>query len=159
IAAVSASDHGVLAYHTGASRQNTQLSWFSRDGKRVTDVGAPQPNRFVALSPDEKRVAVAGFSLPGADLRGHGLDCGTFHRFTFDPALDNYPVWSPDGGRIAFFSSRGGKLDLYIKAASGAGADEGLFQSPHFKLPTDWSRDGRNLVFSENDPKTKHDLW
>src|SRR5262249_23561597 len=59
IPAASASDHGVLAYRTGAGGQNTQLSWFTRDGKRVTDVGAPQPSRFLALSPEEKRVAVS----------------------------------------------------------------------------------------------------
>ncbi len=153
--AASASDHGVLAYRTGAGGQNTQLSWFTRDGNKVADVGAPQPNFYPALSPEEKRVAVS----VGANLWVHDVDRGALTRFTFDPAADNFPVWSPDGGRIAFSSARGGKYDLYIKAASGAGADEGLFQSPNFKVPTDWSRDGRNLVFSERDPKTKHDLW
>jgi len=93
------------------------------------------------------------------DLWVHDMDRGTLTRFTFDPEYDGYPVWTPDGGRIAFYSPRGGNRDLYIKAASGAGADKSLFQSTNFKIPTDWSRDGRNLVFSENDPKTKHDLW
>ncbi|MBK5291994.1 MAG: PD40 domain-containing protein [Acidobacteriia bacterium] len=78
---------------------------------------------------------------------------------TFDPAVDIYPVWSPDGARIAYYSTRGGKLDLYIKAASGAGSDELLFQSPYIKIPSDWSRDGRHLVFAEIDPKTRFDLW
>src|SRR5262249_41818839 len=134
------------------------LSWFSRDGKKVSDVGAPQPNNYLALSPEEKRVAVSVGTM-STDLWVHDMDRGALSRLTFDPASDGYAVWSPDGGRVAFLSSRGGKLDLYIKAAGGAGADEGLFQSPNFKLPTDWSRDGRNLVFSERDPKTKHDLW
>jgi Tol biopolymer transport system component len=156
--AVSASDHGMLAYRTGSGDRNTQLSWFGRDGKRVVDVGAPQPNYYLALSPEEKRVAVS-VGTGETDLWVHDMDRRTLARFTFDPAYDTYPVWSPDGGRIAFYSLRGGKRDLYIKAASGAGADEVLFQSPTSKIPTDWSRDGRNLVFSENDPKTKHDLW
>src|SRR5882724_11848946 len=52
--AVSASDHGVLAYRTGASGQNAQLSWFSRDGKKVADVGAPQRTLHLALSPEGK---------------------------------------------------------------------------------------------------------
>jgi Tol biopolymer transport system component len=162
--AVSASDHGVLAYRTGNSGQNTQLSWFNRDGKRIADVGVPQASSYLGLSPDEKRVAVSvddstGGGGAGVDLWVNDMDRGARTRFTFDPAFDSYPVWSPDGGRIAFYSFRNSKRDLYIKAASGAGADEVLFQSPNFKLPTDWSRDGRYLAFSESDPKTQHDLW
>ena len=29
-------------------------------------------------------------------------------RFTFDPASDSYPVWSPDGEQVVFASEREG---------------------------------------------------
>ncbi|MBK5291990.1 MAG: protein kinase [Acidobacteriia bacterium] len=160
--AVSASDHGVLAYSTGNRSRNTQLSWFSRDGKPVADVGAPARNSYPALSPEEKRVVVSEFGYTGggtSDLWVHDMDRGRHTRLTFDPAFDSFPVWSPDGARIAYYSNRSGNGDLYIKAASGAGADEVLFQSPTLKFLTDWSRDGHQLVFSETGPKTKRDLW
>ena len=39
----------------------------------------------------------------------------TSTRFTFHPATDWFPVWSPDGGRMVFASTRDGRLDLYQK--------------------------------------------
>ena len=44
----------------------------------------------------------------------------TATRFTFHPAYDFKPVWSPDGARIVFASNREGQLNLYLKASSGA---------------------------------------
>ena len=80
-------------------------------------------------------------------------------RFTFDAALDRTPIWSPDGRRIAFESNRTGTRDLYLKAAGGAGAEERLLASPQDKLATDWSADGRFLLYYSVDPQTNRDLW
>jgi eukaryotic-like serine/threonine-protein kinase len=82
-------------------------------------------------------------------------------RFTFDSTLHVFPVWSPDGARIVFASSRKGPLDLYVKGASGAGTEEPLYESDASKFPTDWSRDGRFIVFNYIDPKgkTNFDIW
>jgi Tol biopolymer transport system component len=79
--------------------------------------------------------------------------------FTFDSADDIAPVWSPDGSRIVWCSTREGTSDLYWKAASGAGQDEVLFKSSSWKTPTDWSLDGRFIIYQEIDPKTKRDVW
>ena len=68
-------------------------------------------------------------------------------------------VWSPDGRRVAFRSNRSGVYDLYAKDASGVGDEELLVKSPHGKLPTGWSPDGRFLVYLEFDPKTGADIW
>ncbi len=38
---------------------------------------------------------------------------------TNNPADDTYPLWSPDGERIAFLSTRGGAWDLYTMKADG----------------------------------------
>jgi Tol biopolymer transport system component len=80
-------------------------------------------------------------------------------RFTFDPALEDYPVWSPDGSRVAFSSNRGGSTDIYQHMSNGAGGDEPLLKSDHVKFPTDWSRDGRFLLYYDIDPNAKRDLW
>ena len=84
---------------------------------------------------------------------------GGFSRFTFDPATDRDAVWSPDGSRIVFASNREGVTNLYLKPASGAGNEELLLKTDLTKAPTDWSADGRFIVYSIIDPKTKSDLW
>jgi len=34
-----------------------------------------------------------------------------------------------------------------------------LLQSVYFKFPTDWSRDGRYIIYRQIDPTTRYDLW
>ena len=50
-------------------------------------------------------------------------------------------------------------FNLYQKAASGTGRDEALLVNGNSKQPSQWSRDGRFIVYSELDPKTKLDIW
>ena len=49
-------------------------------------------------------------------------------RFTFDPAEDRYPVWSPDGSGVVFSSLREGTVNLYSKPSNGATNEEVLRQ-------------------------------
>ena len=39
------------------------------------------------------------------------------------------------------------------------GQDELLLKSRYPKFPTDWTLDGRFIVYYENNPKTKRDIW
>jgi hypothetical protein len=50
-------------------------------------------------------------------------------------------------------------MDLYQKAVSGMAQDELLLATGNTKCPSQWSRDGRFIVYQENDPKTKWDIW
>ncbi len=50
-------------------------------------------------------------------------------------------------------------MNLYQKAASGAEDDTLLLKSDYNKQPTDWSRDGRFIIYRQQDPKTKWDVW
>ncbi|HJZ81546.1 MAG TPA: hypothetical protein VKD91_14415 [Pyrinomonadaceae bacterium] len=80
-------------------------------------------------------------------------------RFTFDSAIDNYPIWSPDGSRIVWCSNRDGIYQLYQKAASGAGQDALLLKSDYYKFPNSWSPDGRYIIYREINPRTNFDVW
>lgn len=116
-----------------------------------------------ALSRDGKRFIEPRFSGTGQDLwisDEHGVES----RFTFNSSTNRYPVWSPDGARIAFGSDRAGGSgsagdDLYVKPSNNAGPEELLLKSGNTKLPWDWTRDGRFLVYSASSSQAKFDLW
>ena len=59
------------------------------------------------------------------------------------------PVWSPDGNRIAFSSNRSGSFDLYLTAANQAGSDRLLQRNGAQLTLTDWTHDGRFLIFEQ----------
>jgi Tol biopolymer transport system component len=80
-------------------------------------------------------------------------------RFTSDPAREFDPVWSPDGSRIVFGSTRKGVVDLYERSVTGGGAETLLRESPESKNAYDGSSDGRWIVFATQSPKTARDLW
>ena len=157
----SVSETGVLVYRSG-SGANTELAWFDRTGKQIGTVGPSSSYTNPSLSPDEKRVAVSVVGMRGsmgpADIWLVELERGTMTPFTFDPGFDNAPVWSPDGSRIVFSTNRDGSMNLYQRAASGAGNDEPLLKSDSSKHATDWSRDGKFLLYQEQNPKTNFDL-
>jgi Tol biopolymer transport system component len=80
-------------------------------------------------------------------------------RFTFERAIDAGPLWAPDRSRIVFRTFRGGAYNLYEKPVDGTTDEQPLLVTPLAKAPQDWSRDGRLLLYSNQDPKTGTDLW
>jgi eukaryotic-like serine/threonine-protein kinase len=155
--AVSVSATGLLAYRTGGARQR-QLAWFDSSGKALGKVGPPDPTwGRPRVSPDGNRVVVARTIQGNQDL--WLLEGTRMSRFTFDAATDDISIWSPDGVRIVFTSTRTGGGDLYEKLASGAGAEERFVASDEVKTPSSWSRDGRFVLFHSSDPQTSSDLW
>src|SRR5262249_47014749 len=81
-------------------------------------------------------------------------------RLLFDPAGAHEPVWSPDGGRIAFVSNRfSGGIDMLAIRADGAGVGTTLARDPEVaEVPTDWSLDGRLILYHRSE-KGQSDLW
>jgi Tol biopolymer transport system component len=82
---------------------------------------------------------------------------GISRRLTFDRAPDAFPVWSPDGSRLAFASSRTGIFDLYQRASSGVGNEDLLLKSDELKSSYDWSPDGRWLLYGVR--AGPYELW
>jgi Tol biopolymer transport system component len=114
---------------------------------------------YPAISPDEKSVAFSRASSGGADLWVRDLSRGAETRFTSHASTNTTPFWSPKGDWIVFNSNRTGVFNLYQKAAVGSGQDEPLLPNRVADAPTQWSRDGRFIVYYEFDPKTKRDIW
>ena len=159
-AAVSVSAAGPIAYRTGPVGVQRRLVWFDRSGKALGTLGEPDlSGQNPDLSPDGRRVAIDRTAGANVDLWLMDLERGTLSRFTSDTAIDAYPIWSSDGRHVAFGSFRGSSMDLFSRPATGAGSETSLLTTPQAKHATDWSRDGRFLLYVSIDPKTGYDLW
>jgi Tol biopolymer transport system component len=152
-AALSASTTGVLSYRTGVTTEASQLVWFDRAGKAVSRVGNSLDQMNIVLAPDAQKAAVSVLdpSRNTRDIAIYDLAReGQRARFTFDPADEFSAMWTRDGSRLVFNSSRklDQQLDLYQRVSSGAGADELLFDDPSNNIyPNDWSPDDRFLIY------------
>jgi Tol biopolymer transport system component len=155
--AVSVAGTGLVAYRAGDAGQR-QLTWVDRAGAALGTIGDRDPTwSRPRVSPDGRHVAVARTVQGNQDL--WLLDGTRMSRFTFDAATDDIAIWSPDGTRLLFTSTRTGGGDLYQKLTSGAGAEELVVASEHVKTPSSWSTDGRFVLFHGTDPETSSDLW
>ena len=157
---LSASGGGPIVYRPGSAATQRQFVWFERSGKEIGNVGAPDAVLLnPSLSPDARRVAVQRRVNQNTDIWLLEVGNGAFRRLTFEASTEAFPIWSPDGSRIAFNGNRKGTYDLYQKPATGAGSDELLLPTGLDKNPMDWSPDGRFLLYRSRDPKTLYDLW
>lgn len=155
----SISANGALA--VGPEAQPLRMTIFDRRGAAVQSFGAAGKRyQFLSLSPDESQIAAdAPDEKFGYELFVFHAERGTTTQLTFGTATGNFPVWSADGRKIAFGSNRDGVYNLYIKNATGS-TEEVLFKNEHNKFLMDWSRDGKYLLYGEQDPaKRKQDLW
>jgi len=160
--AVSGSS-GSFAYRPAVSARR-QFVWLDRAGNRIGTIGEPDDalNGPWQLSPDGGVVVMGRSTNNNLDLWLIDVARGIPRRFVSDPASDTFPLWSPDGARLAFGSSRlhGSVIhDLFVKPIRGPDRETVLLESAENKYPLDWSRDGRFIVYSVLSAKTASDLW
>src|SRR5262249_12782743 len=149
-----------VAYMAGGPTFRQELLWVDRSGRQLGVAAPAAEYRSVQLSPDETRIAFDRSEEANSDVWTLDLMRGVPSRITFDPMTDRLPLWSPDGRRIVWASRRSGNVDLYIKAASGTGPDEKLItMGTNFGQATDWSRDGKFVLYHRPGDKTGQDLW
>lgn len=149
----------VLAYRTESS-DRPRLTWVTTDGAVRRETGTDDFYTHVRLSPDGTRAIVElveDKGLPAIWTWDFTRRVKT--RQTFNAKPDRFPVWAPNGHEIAFGSLRSGILQLYRKDLSGSQAEEALTDGPGDKTPSDWSRDGRYLLYMQNGATTTEDIW
>jgi Tol biopolymer transport system component len=148
-ASFSVSSTGALAFLSGRTRATSQLVWLDRSGKELETIGEPDVYGDLALSPDGSRIAyMLRDKNDSLDIWVRDLKRGVASRLTFGPSDDVWPVWSPDGRRIAYATnSEGGHFIIATCDANGAGAPSALSTVSDGDLaPIDWSKDGRQLA-------------
>ncbi len=157
----SVSRDGILVYRTGAGLPELQLNWHDRSGNRGDKVAAlglgwAGQNR---LSPDGRNVALAAARNSKGEIWIFDLTRGTKTRLTSSQWEDFGPIWSPSGKEITFESKRQDQFGIYTMPADGSGEAKALVVGPVFMFPTDWSPDGRFIIYHTYSEKTQHDIW
>jgi eukaryotic-like serine/threonine-protein kinase len=161
IATFSVSRTGVLVHRVGSAAIIPDLVLVDPKGKMIASLGQPEIFVNARLSKDLRKIAMDLYDVKirNSDVYLYEIGRGVNTRFTFDPAVDMNPIWSPDGNRVVFTSDRKGHQDLFGKISTGAANEEVLVESNQTKTATDWSADGKYILFQSSDPKTKNDLW
>jgi len=152
----SVSEDGTLIYVRGnLAVLERSLVWVDRTGRETAVSAPPRTYTNPSISPDGTKVAL--------DVRDQDFDIWTWDlaretltRLTFDPGQDEFPVWSPDGQRIAFSSTgrdgaSGGDVSLFWRAADGTGSAEQLAGSDGQIFPTSFLPDGTGILVFGSD--------
>jgi DNA-binding winged helix-turn-helix (wHTH) protein len=160
-AAFATSPTGALSFVR--TRYDQRLQVFSGPDYQPMPLGDSAQYAEPAVSPDGTQVAFS------ARNREHGVDnmdvwvmelaTRRRTRVTFDEAVDVVPVWSPDGRELLFRSNRSGGSNLYRKRLDAYQAETLVLDSPLRKDPTDWSSDGRTILFNLFTPAGGTDVW
>jgi serine/threonine-protein kinase len=144
--------HGPSPFPAG----DLALVWVDRKGVPRPMTETRRSYFMPRLSPDGKRLAVGVRSGgTGSDIWILDLERDVMSRLTFDDS-SRYPLWTPDGRRVVFTSSRGGESNLFWKPADGSSPEERLTTSPNSQFAHSFSPDGRLLAFDDSRPG---DIW
>jgi predicted Ser/Thr protein kinase len=165
---IPASVNEELRYHFNVSNNGIAViahSWdedsaivaLDSTGRTKSVIAPPAQQGTFALSPDGTELAITrrGESY---DLWLQSIKGGTVRRLTSNPP-NGGAVWSPDGSRLAFVSWRDGVSNLYVKEAHGSEPETRLPAVGENKGLTDWSHDGRYLMYETSSAETGRDLW
>ncbi len=159
--AASVSVNGTLVYLSNRSR-NLQLTWLDRSGKELGKIGEPGERTGVSLSPDGNMVAFRERTQtdPLGGIRLLDIARNSESRFTPEGKSASAVVWSPDGARIVYSAPDGGGTNLFMKNANGDGQELRLLPAgSNLRTASDWSADGRFLIYTEFDPQTGSHIW
>lgn len=153
-----------------SARRDGRLGIYRLDRAAGTSTLLTDPDAeefFGRVSPDGQRMALQSRSGRTTDIEVLTFDTGARWKLTDHPDWDVLPVWSPDGTRLAFMSTRGFALGslgpfpghIYIAAVDGTGARPVTSDPLTSSLgPQAWSPDGRSLLLSRAAGDARPDL-
>ena len=153
---------GTLVYLDSAGSGQQQLVWRDRRGQKTGDMDLVQEAiRYPNLSPDERMVAFSSREGSNTEVWVYDINRGARTRLNSVARMAGFePVaWSPTGEEVAFSSSPAGNPDIFLRRADGSGDETVPTATPHPEYLSDWSRDGKYLLYQLRHPESRVDLW
>ncbi len=98
-----------------------------------------------ALAPDGSEIAF----VSGGDIWTVAANGGDAHLLISNPATESRPLYSPDGKRLAFGSTRTGSGDIYLLTVDSGDLKRLTFDDSNDQLDA-WSNDGKWIYFSSS---------
>ncbi len=154
-------DAGTLAYQPGSSTGiRTTVLTVDRDGSSTVLLDEETGYYSPSLSPTADRLALTIETQNVGDIWVYEFERENLIRLTFDQADDMQPVWTPDGSRILYSSTRETNTpNLFWKLSNGSGPAERLTTSDNAQFASCISPDGKIVVFHERRDQTGGDIW
>jgi len=154
--AFSLAANGTLAHVAASPPKPASLVWADRRGA-IVPLPLPAATYVVPrISPDGSRVAVT-VSEPDSDIWIYDVLSGRGTRLTSD-GKSMWPLFTTDGSRVVYSSTRTGSASLHWTRADGSGGDENLLATGFINRADGWSRDGQ-LSYMQVEPATGADIW
>ena len=153
---------GTLAYLDSAGSRQQQVVWRDRRGEKAGGMSLVQEAiRYPTLSPDERLVAFSSQGGSNTEVWVYDINRGARTRLKSAARAAGFaPVaWSPTGQEVAFSFSPAGNPDIFLRRADGSGEETVPAATPHDEYLSDWSRDGKYLLYQLLDPESRGDLW
>src|SRR5438105_1601340 len=156
-AQLSVSQSGSAVYVPATVKSDRRrLVTVDRTGTATPLAALPRPYATPRISPNGQRLLVT-IEEATSDLWMYDIASDKLTQITFESGA-RFPVWSPDGQRVAFSSSRPGALNLFLIDISRPGTAERLTSSENLQVAGSWSSDGQTLAFVEQNPTKGRDI-
>jgi Tol biopolymer transport system component len=154
----SVSDTGTIAYRDASP--GAELVWFDRSGKRLSNAAPPAEYNSLCMTLDGKRIVyeLADLATGSIDLWTLDVTTSVTTQLTFAGSVEFYPVCSPSGTEMVFAALKPTSPNLFRQSILAPGEATLVLETPAPKIPTDWSRDGRVLIYATLNRKTGFDI-
>lgn len=129
-----------IAFNADAGMVSGVPAWVTRGSRAVSQPHPAPDGEMLAFTTTGRQEDILVASTDGTGLR----------QLTDDAFEDRAARWSPDGRRIAFYSNRTGKYEIWTINRDGSGLQQ-LTRSPGAHYPV-WSPDGRRMAYSSHAP-------
>ena len=140
------SANGSLIYRAAPSLEGRVLTWVTRDGLESPLPLSPRAFSSPEVSPDGTRLAFAVAEAGRRDIWIYEVSSQRLVRLTRE-GDNKTPLWSRDGRRLVYSSTRDGGPKLWVQPADGSAAPQAMVTGEDIIVPGSWSPDDEAIVF------------